>query len=292
MLKSMTAYGRAEYVKDDLEITAEIRSVNSRFREIITRLPQSLQPFDDILKSMVSSSINRGRAEVSIQIRENGGRFVGLKLNRPLVQEYIKIFNELSEETGSNREVDLSFLAQLKDIILVKQDSLTFDNMLPGLKESTQGALDSLEEMRINEGKTIEKDFLERLNKIIIYINEINQLVNVKNDEYREKLEKKIQDIIGDTKINEDRLMQEIAFIAERSDITEELVRVRSHIDQFRKYMESEEPTGRRLDFLLQEMNREVNTISSKASDSFISQRVVEIKAELEKLKEQTQNIE
>ncbi len=292
MLKSMTAYGRAESLKEAMEFIAEIRSGNNRYREIIPRIPQSLQPFEDRIRSIVSSRLKRGRIELSIQIKDNGDKGLRLELNRPLVKAYVTIFNELNKELGCKQPIDISFFSQLKDAIIVKQDSVDLEKIWPDLKDVIDKALLSLDTMRINEGKALEKDFLERLNKIGRYIDEIRNRAKVIVESYSDKLRQRIHKLIKDIEIDKDRLMQEVAFMAERSDITEEFIRVESHLEQFRNYMNQDDAIGRRLDFLLQEINREVNTIASKASDSFTSQLVVEIKAELEKLREQIQNVE
>ena len=292
MLKSMTAYGRAESLKEAMEFIAEIRSGNNRYREIIPRIPQSLQPFEDRIRSIVSSRLKRGRIELSIQIKDNGDKGLRLELNRPLVKAYVTIFNELNKELGCKQPIDISFFSQLKDAIIVKQDSVDLEKIWPDLKDVIDKALLSLDTMRINEGKALEKDFLERLNKIGRYIDEIRNRAKVIVESYSDKLRQRIHKLIKDIEIDKDRLMQEVAFMAERSDITEEFIRVESHLEQFRNYMNQDDVVGRRLDFLLQEINREVNTIASKASDSFTSQLVVEIKAELEKLREQIQNVE
>lgn len=292
MLRSMTAYGRAESVKGNTEFTTEIKSVNSRYREIILRLPQVLQPLEDRIKPIISSSLKRGRIEISIQMKDNSNNSLKLELNKPLVKAYITVFNELNRELGCEQPIDLSVFSQLKDTIIMKQENLDIEKMWPDVKEVIDRALLSLDAMRLNEGKVIEKDFLKRLEKIKRYINEINNQSKVTVESYRDKLTEKIQKLVKDLEITEDRLVQEVAFMAERSDITEELVRTRSHLEQFRNYMNQDDVIGRRLEFLLQEINREVNTIGSKAADSFISQRAVEIKAELEKLREQIQNIE
>lgn len=292
MLKSMTGYGRAESSKGALEFSVEIRSVNNRFREIILRLPQSLQPSEDRIRSMVSSRIRRGRIEVSIQIKDNGDKGLNLELNRPLVRAYATIFNELNEELGCKQPIDLSFFSQLKDTIIVKQDSVDLERIWPDLKDVLDKALLSLETMRMDEGKALEEDFLLRLNRIKGDIEEIRNRAKVTVEEYRDKLIQKINKLIEGIEIAEDRLMQEVALMADRSDITEELIRVESHLDQFRSYMNQDDVIGRRLDFLLQEINREVNTMASKAADSFVSQLVVDIKAELERLREQIQNVE
>lgn len=292
MLKSMTGYGRAESSKGALEFSVEIRSGNNRFREIILRLPQSLQPSEDRIRSIVSSRLRRGRIEVSIQIKDNGDKGLNLELNRPLVRAYATIFNELNEELGCKQPIDLSFFSQLKDTIIVKQDSVDLERIWPDLKDVLDKALLSLETMRMDEGKALEEDFLLRLNRIKGDIEEIRNRAKVTVEEYRDKLIQKINKLREGIDIAEDRLMQEVALMADRSDITEELIRVESHLDQFRSYMNQDDVIGRRLNFLLQEINREVNTMASKAADSFVSQLVVDIKAELERLREQIQNVE
>lgn len=292
MLKSMTAYGRAESLKGTMEFIVEIRSGNYRYREIVPRIPQSLQPFEERIRPIVTSRLKRGRIEISIQIKDNGDKGLKLELNRPLVKAYGNILNELNKELGYKQPIDLSFFSQLKDSIIVKQDSVDLEKIWPDLKDVIDKALLSLDIMRINEGKALEKDFLERLDRIGAYIDEIRNRAKVTVETYRDKLRQRIHQLIEDSEINEDRLMQEVAFMAERSDVTEELIRVESHLEQFRNYMNQDDVIGRRLDFILQEINREVNTIGSKAADSFISHRVVEIKAEQEKLREQIQNVE
>lgn len=292
MLKSMTGYGRAESSKGALEFSVEIRSGNNRFREIILRLPQSLQPSEDRIRSIVSSRLRRGRIEVSIQIKDNGDKGLNLELNRPLVRAYATIFNELNEELGCKQAIDLSFFSQLKDTIIVKQDSVDLERIWPDLKDVLDKALLSLETMRMDEGKALEEDFLVRLNRIKGDIEEIRNRAKVTVEKYRDKLIQKINKLTKGIDIAEDRLMQEVALMADRSDITEELIRVESHLEQFRSYMNQDDVIGRRLDFLLQEINREVNTMASKAADSFVSQLVVDIKAELERLREQIQNVE
>jgi uncharacterized protein (TIGR00255 family) len=292
MLKSMTAYGRSEAVKGNTEFIAEMKSVNSRYREIFLKLPQGLQPLEDRIKSMITSTLRRGRVEVSIQTKNNGENTLRLELNRPLIKAYINIFDELKKELGTDEPINPSLFAQLRDAILFKQDEVDLEKLWPGLKEVIMEALLSLESMRVNEGRVLEKDFRARLNKIERYINEIEDQREKTIEKYLDSLREKIRKLVKHIEITEDRLVQEVAFMAERSDITEELVRTRSHLVQFRNYMKQDDVIGRRLEFLLQEMHREVNTIGSKAGDSFISQRTVEIKAELEKLREQVQNVE
>ena len=288
----MTAYGSAESLKDSLEFIVEIRSGNYRYREIVLRLSHSLQPFEEKVRSVVASTVKRGRIEVSIQIKDNGNKGLKLELNMPLVKAYIQIFKELNEELECEQRIDPSFFSHLKDIIITKQDSIDLENVWPNLEDVINTALRSMESMRINEGMALEKDFLERLNRITKYIDEIRSRTTLIVESYKDRLMQKINNIIKPVEINEDRIIQEVALMADRSDITEELIRVESHIEQFRNFINQDDAIGRRLDFLLQEINREVNAMGSKASDSLVSQLAVEIKAELEKLREQIQNVE
>ncbi len=292
MLKSMTAYGRAESIKADLEYIVEIRSGNHRYREIVLKLPQGLQPFEEMVRSMVAERVKRGRVDISIQLKDNGDKGLMLELNMPVVKAYKDIFNELSEELGSEQPLDLSLFSQIKDAIIIKQYGVDLERVEPELRVVIDEALVSWEAMRINEGRAIEKDFLERLDKIREYVDDIQKRTEQASKGQRDKLIKRINKLKESIEINEDRLMQEVAFMAEKADVTEELIRIESHLDQFINYMAQDDVVGRRLDFLLQEINREVNTIGSKAADSLISHLVVEIKAELEKLREQTQNVE
>jgi len=292
MLKSMTAYGRAESTRSSLECIVEIRSVNHRYREIALKLPQSLLPFEDVVRSLVSERVKRGRVDISVQIKGNGEKGVMLELNMPLIKAYKDIFNALKQELGSEQPLDVSLFSQIKDAIIVRQNGMDLEKIEPDLRVVIDEAFDSWEEMRINEGKAIERDFLERLSTIRGHVNDILKRAEQASTWYKDKLLKRINKFVESIEINEDRLIQEVAFMAEKADITEELIRIESHLDQFTKYMGQDETVGRRLDFLLQEINREANTIGSKAADSLISHIVVEIKAELEKLREQTQNVE
>jgi uncharacterized protein (TIGR00255 family) len=292
MLKSMTAYGRAESIVSDLEYIVEIRSVNHRYREIALKLPQSLLALEEMVKSLVSERVKRGRIDISIQLKDNGDKGLTLELNWPVVKAYTEIFNALKRELDSEQPLDLSLFSQIKDAIVIKQYRVDLEKIEPDLRGVIHEAFDSWETMRINEGKAIEKDFLERLDKIKGYVDDIRQRAEQSSKWYMDKLIQRINKLEQSIDINEERLIQEVAFMAEKTDITEELIRLESHLNQFKRYMSQDDVVGRRLDFLLQEINREANTIGSKASDSLVSHLVVEVKAELEKLREQTQNVE
>lgn len=293
MIKSMTAYGRADYSDDDKIFTVEVKSLNNRFRDIVLRIPNTLQTIEDEIRSLISSRIQRGRVEVSIKLERIGkDSDYGLDLNLPLIRSYVRIFRELNEELGLEEKIRPEYLAQIKDVIIFKPVEEDIDAIRPGLQKVLKQAFDSLEKMRTIEGQAIEKDFQDRLNLIEGYLDRIEERSPLVVEEYKTKLKDKINALSQDMEIDEGRLAQEVTIFAGRCDITEEIVRTKSHLKQFRDYLSLDDSIGRRLDFLIQELNREINTISSKASDSSISANAVEIKSELEKLREQTQNVE
>lgn len=293
MVKSMTAYGRGESTQHDTRFVAEIKSVNNRHRDVILRMPKALQVVEDEIRTLIASRIQRGRIEVSIQMEgEGGGAEYELELNLPLAKSYLEVIRKLSETCGLEDKISTDYICQLRDVIQVKTPELDIEGLMPGIEEAMNLALDSHETMRRKEGGVIEGDFLERIQEIERRLDEIEKRAPQVVEEYTNRLRKKINLISTDMEVDENRLAQEVAFFSDRCDITEEVVRARSHLGQFRHYVGEDEAVGRRLDFLIQEINREVNTMSSKASDSSISGEVVEIKGELEKIREQIQNVE
>jgi uncharacterized protein (TIGR00255 family) len=289
----MTAYGRGETAFEDLRFMVELKSVNNRFRDVHFRIPKNLQVLEDELKTLVASRITRGRVEVSIQMdREGGEASYDLELNIPLVRSYVRIFDQLKKNFSFKDPIGTDVLCQMRDVIQVLPRDLDTNHILEPLKNALIQALDSHEMMRVQEGKALNKDFLQRLDLMKVYIGEIEKHAPLVVDAYRQRLRNKIDSLSLDVAFDEGRLIQEVAFFAEKCDITEEVTRTRSHLEQFGRYLASEGAVGRRLDFLLQEINREVNTMSAKANDASISAKVVEVKAELEKLKEQIQNVE
>ncbi len=289
----MTAYGRGECQVNDSRFTAEIRSLNNRHREIILRIPASLQSLDRDLKSIISSRIRRGRVEVTIKVEKFGQENpYSLEINTPLVNAYMEIFDQLSKQFDLEKKIGVETFCQMNDIILYKTEEVDMEKVIPGLHKVLNQALDSLDEMKIKEGQAIEADFRGRLGLLDKHVNDIRARIPHQLEEYRNRLEENVKRFLQDVDVDETRIAQEVALFAERSDITEEAVRIRSHLNQFEEYLALDKALGRRLDFLIQEINREVNTVGAKASDSFISRTVVEMKAELEKLREQVQNVE
>ena len=293
MIKSMTAYGKGDCLRDGKRFLVEIKSLNNRYRDIVIRMPRNLQGFEKQLRTPIDKKIGRGRIEVFFQIESSQeAPPYALELNLPLVDAYLKIFDQLSSRSGLNQELRLETLLQMNDVVNIKTDTDDEEEMGKGLHETLSLGLDSLIEMRQKEGAAIEADLKKRLKRVGGFVNDVRDRTPEIVAAYQTRLKENVERLCQGVEMDPDRIAQEVAVFAERSDITEELVRMGSHIEQFSTYLEMDDVVGRRLDFLIQEMNREVNTLGSKASDSYVSRTVVEMKAELEKLREQVQNVE
>jgi uncharacterized protein (TIGR00255 family) len=293
LINSMSAYGRADLDFDGMLLLAEIRSVNNRYRDIILRIPRNFQVLEEELKRLVASRVRRGRIEVSVQMEGNGDTPpYELELNEPLVDSYVRIIDQLKERFGIEGDVRVDTLCQFKDVILARPETPDVGRMKAGLVTVLEKALDSYDTMRAREGEALEADFRMRLSTMREYVGEIEKRLPEVATGRAERLKERIAAMVSDVDIDEARLAQETAILAEKADVTEELVRIKSHLEQFETYFSRDEALGRRFDFLIQEINREVNTLSTKASDAFISGTVIEMKAELEKLREQVQNVE
>ncbi|MBW1780729.1 MAG: YicC family protein [Deltaproteobacteria bacterium] len=293
MIKSMTAFGSGAFQQGDTSYVAEIRSLNHRHRDIVLRLPRNHQLLEEGLRTAISSKIRRGRVEASFQIEKSSeAPPYEVALNLPLAESYLKVFRQLAAHCGLDQEMPLESLLQMKDVILIKPQPDNMEETREGLHEALKRGLEALDEMRIKEGDAILNDFVKRLDRLEAHVDAVHVRAPELTQAYQKRLTEKVGNMLNEVAIDEARLAQEVAFLAERSDITEEIVRVRSHLKQFREYLSLDDAVGRRLDFLIQEINREVNTLGVKASDTAISKIAVEMKAELEKLREQVQNIE
>ena len=289
----MTAYGKGDYPHADKRFLVEIKSLNHRYRDIVIRMPKNLQGFDKKLRALIDKKIRRGRVEVFFQIESSReAPPYALELNMPLVDTYLKIFAQLSSRSGLNQEMRLETLLQMNDVVNVKTDTDDEEEMGKGLYETLSLGLDSLVKMRQKEGSAIETDLRKRLKRVGGFVNDVRSRTPEIVKAYGIRLKENVEKLCQGVEVDRDRIAQEVAIFSERSDITEELVRMGSHLEQFSEYLKTDDAVGRRLDFLIQEMNREVNTLGSKASDGFVSRIVVEMKAELEKLREQIQNVE
>lgn len=293
MIKSMTGFARAENVADPLSITTEVRSYNSRYLDVVLRLTHGYQDLEEKIKSLIAEKLARGRVEVKIQIINATQEAQAFEINLPKAQAYYTVLTELKNRLNISSDISLDLLAGTGGIIMPAEKSMDLENCWPAVHQCLNGALDELVAMRQREGEFIAQDLFRRLDEIETGLERISKASADLLHHYQERLKDRIAALThGLIEIDSVRIAQEAAFCADRSDISEEVVRAQSHIQHFRKLVNSVEPSGRKLIFLLQEMNREFNTIGSKTESIDVSHVIVEIKAELEKIREQIQNIE
>jgi len=292
MLKSMTGFGKGEGDTALGKLYVEVRSVNHRYCDINIKLPKRLAPFENRIKETIRSQVSRGRIDVSLKLDNLGEEKIQLHVDLHLAEQYYQVLQSLREKLQLKDEVSLALLAGSKDLITAKEEAGDIEpywqEIVPILKRSFQ----DLDEMKRLEGESIAKDIQQRLEYIAQQLAIIKQQFPSRLEAYQNKLQERLQSLLKGMEVDFSRFQQEVAFLTERTDITEEIVRTESHLAQFTILWKGEESVGRKMEFLLQEIHREVNTVSAKANDAEISQRVVEIKSELEKIREQVQNIE
>jgi uncharacterized protein (TIGR00255 family) len=288
----MTGYGRSEVQNAQLHLVVEARSVNHRYLDISLRYPRLYAPLEARMKQLVSTHFARGR--IDIKIVEQAGRAGQrtLVLDQELAQQYYRALQQLQETMCLPGTIDLSMLLNLRDLLNIEEASEDVEEVWDFIASGMDGALQALKKMRQQEGEFLRRDFQERMQAIQHHIAAVRARVPAVVMEYRQRLEQRVQDLFQQFSLDADRLAQEAILFAERTDITEELIRLESHLQAFDGLLASSGSVGRKSDFLLQEMHREVNTIASKSNDAAISQQVVEIKSELERMREQIQNVE
>ena len=292
MIKSMTGYGRSQQVIDGRDIVVEIRSVNHRYFEFSARVPRAYGYIEEKLKSFLQGSISRGKVDVGVTIFNVEGKDALIEVNKSIAQGYVSALRKANEELGLEDDITLSRIMRLPDIFNVVKAEEDEEAVWNSVKTVAAEAVENFVAMRKAEGAKMTEDISSRLG----YIEELVGNVEKRSPEitrlYRERLYNKIKDILEDKNVDEQRILTEAAVFSEKTAVDEETVRLRSHIHQFRTLLESDEPVGRKLDFLIQEFNRESNTIGSKAQDIEVTRTVVELKSEIEKIREQIQNIE
>ena len=289
----MTGFSRYENQSEDLTCKVEIRSVNNRFIDINTRLPKSLAPLELPLKKMVKTKCARGSFDISIAIEKNGDSEAGLEVNPnlPLATEYLKAFKEIQDGLGLKGEIDINTILSQRDVVKSELKKVEF-SCEEIVMQSVDRALTDLIKMREDEGRNLEKDILNQINSIETLRKSIAAKQSITIQKFQDKLNEKIKILTSGIEIDPARIAQESALLADRCDITEEIVRLKSHLDQFNILVASNDPQGRKLEFLTQEINREVNTTGSKTIDLEVSRAVIEMKSCLEKIREQLANIE
>ena len=293
VIKSMTGFGRGEYSDGVYSFTVEIKTLNHRYNDIIVKMPKHINYVEENIKKLIKKSINRGRVEVYITLEYIEDGNIKVKVNSELAKSYKMALEDIVNELELDEKVTLENIIKMPDVIRTDRMEDDEEQIWLCLKTALKEALDNVVEMRIREGKELVKDIKERTIKIEQMIDSIKERSPLVVEEYRVKLKERVEELLNNEyKLDDCKLENEVVFYADRSNITEEIIRFYSHISQLLGCLNSEESVGRKLDFLIQEMNREVNTIGSKSSDIFIGKTVVEIKSELEKIREQIQNIE
>lgn len=292
MANSMTGYGRAQQLIGGFDITVEMKSVNHRFFEFSPRVSRSYAYLEDKLKTLVYGKVSRGKIDISLSIVKVDGSNTRVEINRELAGSYLSELRRLGEELGLDDDVTLACLARFNDIFIARKVSDDENIVWTAVSCVAEEALGRLLDMRAAEGEGLKADILARLGVIEGYVRRIEGLSPKTVEDYRARLTAKITEVLEQKQLDESRILTEAAIFAEKIAVDEETVRLNSHIGQLRSILGESEPAGRKLDFLVQELNRETNTIGSKAQDMEIARIVVEIKSELEKIREQVQNIE
>ena len=292
MVLSMTGYGRAEQERSGRDITVEIKSVNSRYFEYTSRMPRSFAFLDDKLKKLVNATISRGKTELALTVVNIGAPEASISVNLDLAKGYLDAIGEMSSALGVENDVTAGTLTRFSDIFTTRKAETDEEQLWADVKAVAEAAVENFVAMRAAEGEKLRADILSRLVYLEQAVGEIEQTSAERVQKYTEKLYAKLKALLEETDIDEARILTEAAMFADKTAVDEETVRLRGHIRQYRDILEKNEPVGRKLDFLTQELNRETNTIGSKAQELAITRMVVDMKAEIEKIREQIQNIE
>ena len=292
MVMSMTGFGRAELSVGTRDIIVEIKSVNHRYFEFNCRMSRGYNYLEDKLKKYVGEKVSRGKVDMYIGITENDDTAVEVELNKPLAKGYIDAMHTLAEEYKVREDISVSVLSRFGDIFQISRPPADEEAVWNDVKVAVDAAMEHFIAMREAEGEKLKADILSRAETILSIVGEIEERSPVTVQEYRDRLYAKLSEVLQSNNVDEQRILTEAAIFADKVAVDEETVRLRSHFDQMKKFLDSGVPVGRKLDFIVQEMNREANTIGSKVNDSALAHKVVDIKGEIEKIREQVQNIE
>lgn len=292
MAKSMTGYGRGDCESNGRQFTVEIKSVNHRFLEVNVRIPRAYIALEEKIRRTVSEYLSRGKVDIFVQSKVYGEKKHQLNVDKDLAIVYYNSVKELDALLGISSSVDSFRLLNLPGVLETEEPVEEMEEVWETLSQGVKTALSGLTLMRVNEGAKLKTDVISRLSEIKNIVERILERAPLVADNYRNRLNERLAESLGDISVDEARLIQEVAFFADRANVDEELVRLNSHISQLSQLIAEEVPVGRKIDFLIQEMNREANTIGSKANDLDVSRLVVELKAEIEKIREQVQNLE
>mgnify|MGYP001859390627 CR=1 FL=1 len=291
-MKSMTGYGRAREASNEREIVVELRAVNHRYLDVNVKAPRGYGFLEEAIKKLAASKISRGKVDVYISVTDLAAQETTITLNHELAQSYFDALVELRDALHLHDDISVMSIAKMPDVLVSQRVEVDADALTASVSEVFNEAVKQFDEMRQIEGEKLADDIRNRMNTI----KEVVEQVEIRSPErvtaYREKLEKRMNEILADSTVDEQRILTEAAIFADKTAVDEETVRLRSHLDQLDNMLKDSNPVGRKLDFLVQEMNREANTIGSKANDSILANYVIALKAEIEKIREQIQNIE
>jgi len=288
----MTGYGRGEAHTPGCACVVEIRSLNHRYCEIAVKTPRGFAGVENNIREVVRSRFSRGRFDVYVGVEFTGGSPRRLVMDRPLARQLYLALADLRREFGLSGQIDPAILLQLREIVRVEENERDVGEVWPAIQQALDSSLAHLERMRIAEGEALARDILQRIHLIEQWLGQLKGRIPVLLAEYKQKLAERIRQLLGELEVDPGRLAQEVVFYTERSDVTEEMTRLNTHLAAFKKLLGEDEPVGRKLDFYLQELNRETNSTGAKTADAEIAALVVDVKSELEKIREQAQNIE
>ena len=292
MIRSMTGYGSAELERDGQRLTAEIRSVNHRFCEVSVRGPKVALAFEDQIRQLIQDRFSRGKFNLTVTWVGAGDQGEVLKLNENVARRYVDLMSQLKDRFGLKGEIDLSTVASLPDLFSWEHTAMSDEESWALVRDVVERSCENMNLMKDREGAALTRDFDKRLHAIRAELDKVSERAPLRPQEAKERMVARIKPLLDDVEMDPIRIAQEVALLADRLDCTEECVRLAAHLDQFRHLIEGPEMAGRKLNFLLQEMNREANTIGSKANDVGIGHAVIVIKEEIERIREQVQNVE
>lgn len=292
MIKSMTGYGRGTVESDGQSFTVEIKSVNHRYCDLNIKMPKSFMPLEDRIRKVVQQKINRGKVDIFITQADFGNCSTRAVLDEELADSYVECLNRIREKYDIKEGVSLDLIARFPDVITLKKEEDDLESAWEYLLQALNDAISMLMDMREKEGEKLKENMIEKCSHIQALMDDIEKQSFKIPEEYREKLSDRLKDLLGKYPVDENRLAMEIALFADKSCIDEEIVRLNSHIIQFKDTLNVDEPVGRKLDFILQEMNREANTIASKSTNLEVTRLILNVKNEIEKIREQIQNVE
>lgn len=292
MIKSMTGFGRGTLEDENQSFIVEMKSVNHRYCDLNVKMPKSLMLLEDKIRKVILQRINRGKVDIIVTQRSSDNCGIKAVLDEELADSYVKCFNRIKEKYNIKENIPLSLVAKLPEVIILKKEEEDVEHIWKYLSQALNDALSMLVDMREKEGEKLARDLSKKCNYILNLLIEVENNSQKVVEDYRNKLSQRLKSLLEEYPVDESRVEMEVALFADKSSIDEEIVRLNSHIIQFQKTLTAEEPVGRKLDFILQEMNREANTIASKSTNLNITKSILEIKNEIEKIREQIQNVE